>query len=210
MIALRIAALLLVLPLVASAAPRKERVDPKVEQDGERLEIAREHFLRAEALAEKERYEEALIEYELSEFAHPSPSVTTAKAKVRARLDTRRQPQPLVVLTPRPVPVEQRPLHRFIAPIVLAPIAFGSLVAGAALLGTERRDLAHLRSTCAPACASSDVQPLRLREPLSYALLGAGAGLAIVDVILWAALAKKAHGERAALEPSVAGLRGRF
>lgn len=69
---------------------------------------------------------------------------------------------------------------RFAAPIVLAPIAFGSLVAGAALLGTERRDLAHLRSTCAP----GDVRPLRLREPLAYALLGIGGGLAVVDAIL--------------------------
>ncbi|MEO6953364.1 MAG: hypothetical protein ABI321_16305 [Polyangia bacterium] len=212
MSALRIAALLLVLPLVASAAPRKDRVDPKVEQEGERLEIAREHFMRAEALADKERLEEALVEYELSEFAHPSPSVTEAKARVRARLDARPRAQVVTVLTAQPVAIEDRPLHRFIAPIVLAPLAFGSLVAGAALLGTERRDLAHLRDTCAPACTSSDVRPLRLREPLSYALLGVGGGLAVVDVILWVVLSKKGSGDRtrAALEPSATSLRGRF
>ncbi len=211
MTALRLAAcMVFAAPLVANGAPRKEHVDQKVEQESERLELAREHFMRAEALAEKERYDEAIVEYELAEFAHPSPSVSAAKAKARASLDAQR-PAPVVAFTAPRTASEDRPLRRFAAPIVLAPIAFGSLVAGAALLGTERRDLAHLRSTCAPACAPGDVRPLRLREPLAYALLGIGGGLAVVDAILWGVLARKhPSGDRAGLEPSVTSLRGHF
>ena len=206
---------------VCIAAPRREKPeaksDAKADAEAERLELAREHFLRGEQLSSAGELHGALLEFELAELAHPSPSVTEAKRRVRDRLD--QVPAPVVTVTT----VTSRgrtPLRRFIAPIVLAPIALGSLFAGAALLGTVRHDVDQLQQTCAPSCAPSSSDALRVREPLAYALIGVGGALVVIDAVLWGVLARRKErpSASASLRPllgattdsALIGLRGRF
>jgi hypothetical protein len=203
---------------VAAAAPRREKAtDAKADAEAERLELAREHFLRGEQLEASGELHGALLEFELAELAHPSASVTEAKRRVRDRLEPAR---PVPVAASASSSGTHPSLRHFIAPIVIAPLALGSLLAGGALLGTVRHDVDQLRHDCAPNCAPSSTDALRVREPVAYALLGIGAGLAAIDAVLWGVLATRRDGERptARIFPSlgvsgtqgIAGLRGRF
>jgi hypothetical protein len=189
-------ALLGVLAGAGHAAPKEKRVpEPHVDAEVERLEIAREHFQKGEQLEQDGRLEAAFVEYELAEIAHPSPSLTQAKQRVRARLQARAAPQPTpIAVTPRRE--DARPLRRFAAPIVIAPLAIATLVSGGALLGLVRSDVSRLESSCSPSCAPSVVDPLRTREPAAFALLGVGAALAVTDVALWGVLGAR-HGQAA-------------
>lgn len=204
----------------SQAAPRERNT--AVESDVERLEIAREHFQRGEALFALGQLEAAFVEYELAEVAHPSASVTEAKQRVRTVLEARHAqsvtpPQAsarVEVAAPR-----ARPLRRFAAPIALAPIAVAALVAGGALLAVANNDYGHLQGSCSPACAPSDVSPLRTRQNAGIALLAVGGVVAAADVALWAVLARRHEAPRPyALLPTlaagshagVAGLEGRF
>ncbi len=108
------------------------------------------------------------------------------------------------VLEAAPV-ARPRPLRRFIAPVVLAPIAVGTLVTGAVLLGVTHKDFDHLHGSCSPACAPSDVSPLRARETAGIALLATGGVLAAADVALWAVLARRQETSKlASLRPQLA------
>ena len=189
---------------LASAAPRREKVDAKADAEAERLELAREHFLRGEQLASSGELHGALLELELAELAHPSASVTEAKRRVRARLDESPPVAPPTVLQPEPAQ-QRAPLRRFIAPLVIAPIAFGALIAGGAVLGTVRHDVSALQHDCSPSCSPSSTSALRVREPVAYALLGGGAALAVVDAVLWGVLATRRHADArtASLAPFV-------
>lgn len=189
------------------AAPRREKPDAKADAEAERLELAREHFQRGEQLAASGELHGALLEFELAELAHPSPSVTEAKRRTRERLDAA-APAPVAPVVAEP-PRTRTPLRRFIAPIVIAPIAFGTLIAGGALLGTVRHDVDQLRHDCAPSCVPTSTDALRVREPVAYALLGVGAGLVVADAVLWAVLATRKEHERSAVivRPLVDGTR---
>jgi hypothetical protein len=179
----------------AVASPtRREKTVNATESEVERLEVAREHFQRGERLAAEGALEAAIVEYELAEVAHPSPMVTAAKERVRAAIEARHAAAPAALASAPARAPTRNPLRRFIAPIVLAPIALGALVAGGALVGTVRSDVSHLRGTCAPACAPADVDPLRSREAAAYGLLATGAVLAAADAVLWGVLSMR--GER--------------
>jgi hypothetical protein len=172
-----------------SAAPKS---NAGVEAEVERLEMARDHFQKGEGLEKAGSLEAALLEYELAEVAHPSPVVAEAKKRVRATIEERRQAaQPAVDMSRAPRQPEELRLRRFIAPIVLAPLALGTLVAGAALTGVVASDYNHLKSSCSPTCNPRDVDALKPRESAGYALLGVGAALAVTDIVLWGVLARK-------------------
>jgi hypothetical protein len=206
-----LAAVLVLMPLFSSADT----------MDSERLELSREHFMRGETFERQGKLEQALVELELAEAAQPGPSVSAAIERVRARLGARHdppmqapvlvEPQPVVVAVQAPPPPPHRSMARLIAPILLAPLAIGALAAGGALVGLEKSDFNHLHDTCAPGCNPSDVSPLKTRQTAGYALIGVGAGLAAIDVILWAVLTRPEHDtNRAAIEPSLTSLRGHF
>jgi hypothetical protein len=170
------------------AAPKERRApEPQVDTEVERLEVAREHFQKGEQLEQAGRLEGAFVEYELAEVAHPSPSLTEAKQRVRARLQARAAPPPsMVVAAPRRS--GHPPLHRFAAPIVIAPLAIAALASGGALLGLVHSDVSRLETTCSPGCVPSVVDPLRERQTAGLALIGVGATLTVTDVILWGVL----------------------
>jgi hypothetical protein len=186
-----------VLPGVGATAFAAPRHSSPVDAEVERLEIAREHFQRGEELVAAGSLEAALVEYELAEVAHPSPSTTEAKQRVRALIEARHAPPAVGQLAPlAPAQGATRPLHRFVAPIVVAPIALGALVSGAVLLGVTQKDIDHLRATCSPACNPSDVSPLKSRQAAAAALLAVGGALVAADVVLWAVLARKYEAPR--------------
>jgi tetratricopeptide (TPR) repeat protein len=68
------------------AAPKR---DMGGAADLERLEVARQHFQDGEALFAAGKLKEALVEYELSQVAHPSPTTELALGRVYERLERR-------------------------------------------------------------------------------------------------------------------------
>ena len=204
MIRLALVFALVVASTAVHAAPKRDRA---AEADVERLEIAREHFQRGEMLEKEGALEAALIELEMAELAHPSVSVSEVKQRVRAALSARR-PAPVTAVLVAPVAplvaTPRRPLRRFIAPIVIAPLALGALVVGGALLATVRSDVSRMKATCSPSCNPSDVDRLRPREGAAIGLLAAGGVLAVADAVLWGVLAgRKEQPARASLRPSL-------
>ena len=82
---------------------------------------------------------------------------------------------PFLATTPVPAPAPASADRPSIAPAVVVGVASAVVLATSAYLGlTGRQQLSDLRSSCAPACADSQVGPVRTRLVVSDVTLGVG------------------------------------
>jgi hypothetical protein len=104
------------------------------------------------------------------------------------------------VSEPRVAAAPERRRGLTIGAAVVAGVALGALASGAGLRISVQLDYDRLASACAPHCPRDAAAGLPPREYASYALLGAGAALAVADVALW--IVARRRGRRLAVAPT--------
>jgi hypothetical protein len=199
--------------LVLCAVPRQARAveDPDTE-------IARRHYERGLALYDARDYRSALSEFEAARQTHPAPELTFNIARCHDRLEERRaaaegyeeylRAQPyspdaaalrarIAELAVRdglrpgsPAPSGARPHRRIAAPVTLAVTAVVVAAVAGGLLGGAEQQYDGLKQTCSP-CTVSRTAPFLQLAGASYGLFAGAGAIAIVDVGLWIAAARR-------------------
>jgi hypothetical protein len=95
-------------------------------------------------------------------------------------------PPPRLATSPLPSATPARESRSIVPPAIVGGISAAVLATSAYLGVTGRQELSSLRSSCAPACTDSQVDPVRTRLTASDVALGVGLVGATVAVYLFA------------------------